>query len=82
MSGAPFYWAVNDDSSSVTIDSALTGNVKVAFKAAPAAGQVVAKGTESYALTEADLAKVACLNEGITLKLDTEKNAIVVADPE
>ena len=82
LSGAPFYWAVNDDSSSVTIDSALTGNVKVAFKAAPAAGQVVAKGTESYALTEADLAKVACLNEGITLKLDTEKNAIVVADPE
>ena len=80
LAGAPFYWAANDDSSSVTIDSALTGNVKVAFKAAPAAGQVVAKGTETYQLTEADLAKVACLNEDITLKLDTEKNAIVVAD--
>lgn len=78
LSNAPFYWAFNDDTSSVILDSALTNPLKLTFKTDPVAGQIVLKGTDSYKLTTADLSKVSCLNEGITLKLDTEKNAIVV----
>ncbi|MGM9640429.1 MAG: InlB B-repeat-containing protein, partial [Faecousia sp.] len=78
LSNAPFYWAFNDDTSSVILDSALTNPLKLTFKTEPVAGQIVLKGTDSYKLTTADLSKVSCLNEGITLKLDTEKNAIVV----
>lgn len=41
-------------------------------------GTVVVKGTESYALTEADLAKLVCANEGYAFALDAENNQIVL----
>ncbi len=78
LSDAPFYWACADDSSSVTVDSALTGTVKLVFKTDPVVGQVVLRGTDGYRLTNADLSRVTCLHDGITLELDTEKNALVV----
>ena len=79
LSAAPFYWAVSDDTSALTVEAALTGSINLAYGAAPLAGQIVAQGTDSYKLTSADLAKFSCLNEGISFRLDIEKNAIVVA---
>lgn len=45
---------------------------------AVADGTIAVCGTESYTLTEADLAKLVCANEGYTFALDTENNQIVL----
>ncbi len=55
----------------------LTHTVTV-YNQYPTDGFVVAKGTEDYALTEADLAKLVPGTEGISFRLDTENNAICI----
>lgn len=79
LSHVPFFWTVVDEAGYLSIDGALTGAVQVVYKEAPASGTVVAVGTEGYTLTAGDLEKLACLNEGITLSLDSANNRIVVA---
>lgn len=44
-------------------------------------GFVVAKGTDSYTLTDADLAKLIPGDEGITFYLDSENNCICMSVP-
>ena len=60
------------------ITGPLTHTVTV-YSQYPTDGFVVAKGTEDYTLTEADLAKLIPTAEGVTFRLDTENNAICIS---
>lgn len=60
------------------ITKPLTHTVTV-YSQYPTADFVVAKGTEDYTLTEADLAKLVPGTEGISFRLDPENNTICIA---
>ena len=78
LSNVPFVWAFAEDAACLQIAGALTSTLSVKYPEAPKSGQVVAVGAEGYTLTQADLAKLNCLNAGVTLKLDTAKNQIQI----
>ena len=82
LSHVPFFWAVADEAGCLHIDGALTSTVRVVYQETPASGTVVAMGAEHYTLTTSDLGKLVCLNEGITLSLDTANNQIVVGESQ
>lgn len=77
LTGTPFYYKTADNAGALQITGAVSGAVSLTYGAAPADGMVVAQGAD-YTLTDADLAKFTCTNEGAALVLDTENNQIVV----
>lgn len=79
LTNVPFFFKVADSAGALQITGALTSTLSLTYAAAPAAGTVVAQGAADYTLTEADLARVTCTNEGVVLTLDTANNCIVVA---
>lgn len=80
LTNAPVFFNIAGDAGAVKIASALTGKVPVIYGAAPAAGTVLAAGTEQYRLTQTDLERFACTDESVKLTLDTENNRIVAAE--
>lgn len=72
------------NNAALVISKPLTNKIKV-YDYGIYNGFVVIKGTDSYKLTEADLAKVEAgftsATKIYTLALDTEKNAIVIKNP-
>ena len=76
LGNANFHWAVCE--TPLALSSALTGPVNLSYATAPESGAVVAVGS-GYTLTQADLAKLSCLNSGVALTLDTANNRIVVS---
>lgn len=79
LTGVPVFYKLVNETTTLVAEKALTGSIKVYYETIPAAQQVVMTGTDSYKLTTSDLNKVSCGNEGVTFKLDTENNRIVVA---
>lgn len=75
FTGQPVY--LKGTVASCKVGAALTGNLELYFETAPAAGRVAVVGN-GYTLTQADLAKITCRNEGVTLVLDQANNQIVV----
>lgn len=68
------------DTTCIIITAPLVQKVNVACKY-QTEGFVVAKGTDTYTLTEADLAMLNCTTEGIELYLDAENNQIRITIP-
>lgn len=85
---------LNQDTSIMLVGSSKTDNNAWAVITAPMTQKVtlyvqyqiqdfiVARGTDSYTLTEADLAKLVPGNEGVTFYLDTENNTICMNAPK
>lgn len=69
------------DNAALVLEAALTQNVTL-YDQYKVAGTVVARGTESYTLTEADLAKLLPGDEGISFVLNTEDNTIRIQAAE
>ncbi len=78
LTGVPVFYKLVNETATFVAEKALAGKIEVYYETVPAAGQVVMTGTDSYKLTTSDLNKVSCGNEGVTFRLDTANNQIVV----
>lgn len=68
------------DTTRINITAALTQQVNVGVKYLTE-GFIVAQGTDTYTLTEDDLAMLNCTTEGVELYLDAEANTICITIP-